>query len=221
MKDNYRKKIKEYFSDKGFVLSFLASTVFLGASLFVNYFASYYANEKASSSVTDLVLSNIPTYNISSLFIYGTLVMFFLIILACFMDPKKIPFTLKGIAVFYLIRSVFITLTHIAPFPTQIAIDPESIVSRISFGSDLFFSGHTGLPFLLALIWWKEPIFRFIFLSFSVFFAVVVLLGHMHYSIDVLGAFFITYTIFHILEKLFIKDRIVFYGHKLISGLND
>ena len=216
MKNYYQNKIKKYFSDKSYLISFIVSIIFLTASLVANYFASFYAAEKASSPVTDLILSNIRAYDVSSAFIYGTLLLLIVIIAACILDPKKAPFVIKGIALFYLIRAVFITLTHIAPFPTQISIDPNSIVNKISFGSDLFFSGHTGLPFLLALIWWRELPFRLVFLSFSFFFAIVVLLGHMHYSIDVLGALFITYTIFHLLERFFKNDRVVFYGDKLI-----
>jgi len=48
----------------------------------------------------------------------------------------------------------------------------------------------------------------FIFLSIS--FGVIVLLGHLHYSIDVLAAFFITYTIRHINEILRTKDKAYF-----------
>ena len=117
---------------------------------------------------------------------------------------KAIAFIVLFVVAAWLIDVLFMFL--------QIAIDSNSIINKVSFGSDLFFSGHTGLPFLLALIWWRELPFRLVFLSFSFFFAIVVLLGHMHYSIDVLGAFFITYTIFHLLEKFFKKDRVVFYG---------
>jgi membrane-associated phospholipid phosphatase len=79
--------------------------------------------------------------------------------------------------------------------------------SGIFTGNDLFFSGHTGLPFLLALMFWKhDPTSRTIFLGFSILFATVVLMGHIHYSIDVLSAFFITYGIFHICKFLFKKE---------------
>ena len=81
-------------------------------------------------------------------------------------------------------------------------------------GNDLFFSGHTGLPFLLALIFWENKKLRFLFLGFSVLFAVVVLLGHLHYSIDVFAAYFITYTIFHICKFLFKKDWQLFLQNK-------
>ena len=138
------------------------------------------------------------------------------------MTPKRIPFTLKTIALFVIIRSIFITLTHIGPFPDHTAIDSffapsalQSVSSANNFfifsaGGDLFFSGHTGLPFLLALAFWHEKPFRYFCLLSSVFFGVVVLMGHLHYSIDVMSAFFITYSIYHIAEKWFRKDRAMF-----------
>jgi membrane-associated phospholipid phosphatase len=86
----------------------------------------------------------------------------------------------------------------------------DFIVGKFSFGADLFFSGHTGLPFLMALIFWKNKLLRYSFLFLSVFFGLIVLLGHIHYSIDVLSAFFITYTIWHVSEKLFPKDLQIF-----------
>ena len=80
-------------------------------------------------------------------------------------------------------------------------------MSMLTFGGDLFFSGHTGMPFLLALIFWRDKWARYIFILFSVVFAVTVLLSHMHYTIDVASAFFITFTIYHIAEHLFKKDQ--------------
>jgi membrane-associated phospholipid phosphatase len=135
-------------------------------------------------------------------------------------EPKRLPFTLKSIALFILVRSLFITLTHLGPYPDRIPLDIHTmLMSRwnvgnlLTFGSggDLFFSGHTGLPFLFALIFWKNPRMRLFCLIGAVFFGIVVLLGHLHYSIDVLSAFFITYAIYHIAEWLFKKDRRMFY----------
>jgi membrane-associated phospholipid phosphatase len=77
-------------------------------------------------------------------------------------------------------------------------------------GNDFFFSGHTGMPFLIALIFWKEKWVRSISIAVSLLFGALVLLGHLHYSIDVFGAFFITYTIFHICQKFFRVDLKLF-----------
>lgn len=73
----------------------------------------------------------------------------------------------------------------------------------MNFGGDLFFSGHTGLPFLVALIFWSSPRIRYFFLALSMFFAVTVLLMHLYSSIDVASAYFITYTIFSIAKHIF------------------
>ncbi len=73
-------------------------------------------------------------------------------------------------------------------------------------GDDLFFSGHVGLTFLMALLLWDVPVLRYIYLAISVMFAGVVLLGHLHYSIDVFAAYFITYTIFILATRLFKSD---------------
>jgi membrane-associated phospholipid phosphatase len=75
------------------------------------------------------------------------------------------------------------------------------------FGGDLFFSGHTGLPFLIALIYWDHKTYRIIFITLAAIFGSVALMGHLHYSIDVFAAFFITYAIYHIAMQIFKKDK--------------
>jgi membrane-associated phospholipid phosphatase len=122
------------------------------------------------------------------------------------MYPERIPFTIKASSIFVIIRSVFINLTHIAPFPTSIQIDPLSLMNKFTFGGDLFFSGHTGLPFLMAIIFWDNKYLRYLFLFTSILFGTITLMGHLHYSIDVLAAFFITYSIYHISAILFKED---------------
>jgi len=206
LKENY----KNYANDKEIIFSSIISFIFLFTSLIINYYAGIYATEKASSPVTDIILSNIPVFNVNWIFNYGAIALFIFIALLCLYNPKKIPFTIKSLAIFTIIRAVFISLTHLGPFPTQTTVDMGSLISKFTFGGDLFFSGHTGIPFLMALIFWQNKILRYVFFISSFIFGTIVLMGHLHYSIDVLSAFFITYAIFHISIFLFKKDHKTF-----------
>lgn len=205
MKD-FLNSYKHSFGNKIFLSAFFSGLLLFIASLFVNFYAGVYATESASNAVTDIILSNIPLYDVDTIFVYGTIILFIFILCLCLYRPGRFPYILKSVGLFVLIRSIFISLTHLGPFPTHVIIDPLSIINKFSFGADLFFSGHTGLPFLLALAFWENKSLRWVFLVISFAFAIVVLLGHLHYSIDVLSAFFITYTIYHISLLFFKKD---------------
>jgi len=211
------QKNKFYFSQRSFLWACVASAIFLIVSLVVNFYAGMYATEIASNSVSDIILSNTPVFNVDGIFTYGPLLLWAFIVYICVEEPKRIPFILKSVALFTIIRSVFITLTHLGPFPRIIAYDPNVFFLRnFTFGADLFFSGHVGVPFLLALIFWDDKKLRYIFIVSSIIFSLIVLLGHLHYSIDVLSAFFITYTIFHMAQKLFPRDY-----HLFANGLQN
>ncbi len=199
-----------YLYNRKFLLSFFFSILFLLFSLIVNYFLGQFATEKASNPVTDLILSNIPVFDIDGIFIYGPLIFWLISFFFFISRPHTILFTIKSISIFILIRSCFMSLTHLGPFPLEIPITSSIFINKFSFSGDLFFSGHTGLPFLLALIFWRNKPWRYFFIISSIFFGIVVLLGHLHYSIDVLSAFFITYTIYHIAKTFFKKDLKLF-----------
>ena len=64
----------------------------------------------------------------------------------------------------------------------------------------------------MALVFWKNRRLRLLFISVAVLFGMVVLLTHLHYSIDALSAFFITFNIFYIAELFFKKERELFYN---------
>ena len=204
-----------HFYDKAFLWSFVSSFVFLAIALFVNFYASIYATKVASEPVTDIILSNIRVYDVDQIFIWGPWVLFIFIFIVSIKKTYRFPFIVKSIALFVLIRSVFITLTHIGPFPSAILVDSTRFISTFTSGGDLFFSAHTGLPFLMTLIFWKEKGMRYIMLATSILFGIVVLMGHLHYTIDVVAAFFITYSIYSIAEQFFRKDMEYFhYGLK-------
>jgi hypothetical protein len=204
--NSWIQKTKLHLSDRAFLVSLGAAFLLLFISLIINFYAGSYATENASNSVTDIILSNIRVYDVDNIFIYGPIFFWSFVAGLLLLEPKRIPFTLKSIALFTVIRAMFISLTHIGPFPTQAVLEASKFMDKFAFGGDLFFSGHTGLPFLMALVFWKNKYLRWIFIATSVMFGAVVLMAHLHYSIDVLSAFFITYTIFHIAMFLFKKD---------------
>jgi membrane-associated phospholipid phosphatase len=185
--------------------------LFFIASIFLNRVATTFATERIGNSVTDLILSNTPVFNVDFIVNEVALTYFIFMTIVVILNPKTAPFVLKSAALFIIIRSIFITFTHLGPFPERSYIDKTELFGPFNLGGDFFFSGHTGLPFLAALIFWKENKFvRYVSLAASILFGVSVLLGHLHYSIDVFAAFFITYTIYKISEKFFAKDLAAF-----------
>ncbi len=209
----WKEKIKKCLRNEAFVQGSVEAFIMLALSLVVNFYSGLYATERASSPVTDLILSNTPIFDLDGIFVWGAIALWAFTILMLFREPRKIPFAFKSIALFVVVRSIFISLTHIGPFPTGLPADPGSVISNskilfdLFYGKDLFFSGHTGLPFLFALLFWENTILRNIFIVASVFFGAIVLLAHFHYSIDVLAAFFITYSIYRLSEIFFRLDK--------------
>jgi len=207
----FAKTYAPYLRDKKLLFSIGVSLAFLLISLYISFYAATYATEKASAPVTDLILNRIPVFDVDGIFIYGPVGFWIFVGAICLRKPERIPFVLKSIALFTLIRSVFIILTHIGPFPDQLTIDYSSkLVKKFTLGGDLFFSGHTGLPFLMALIFRKNIYLYALFIASAIFFGAIVLMAHLHYSIDVLAAFFITFSIYHMAASIFKKDKQLF-----------
>ncbi len=153
MKNLRHKYRKQFLSDKELQRTTIFSLLLLVASFFVNFYAGIYASEKASNSVTDLILNHIRVFDVDGFYVYGFFIFCVFVGSLCAFEPKRIPFFAKTVALFIITRSVFISLTHIGPFPSQLNID-SILFSKFSFTADLFFSAHTGLPFLMALLFW-------------------------------------------------------------------
>jgi hypothetical protein len=181
-----------------------AVIVFIG-SVYATHYASLYAENRASGSVEDIVLSNTRVYDFEFFFVYVAIALVLFVVVLCLRFRKTAPFLIKTVSLFVIIRALFVSMTHIGPFPLKLELESK-LLNFITSGNDLFFSGHTGMPFLIALIFWDHLYIRSLFLGASVVFGVTVLLAHLHYTIDVFAAFFITYTIYHIAIKLFKKD---------------
>lgn len=72
--------------------------------------------------------------------------------------------------------------------------------ARVYLTKDLFFSGHTATTLLLLLYVWRYPALRVVMLVTHVAVVASVFFAHLHYTIDVIGAYAITLTLFTLRE---------------------
>ena len=121
--------------------------------------------------------------------------------------PATVPFVFATLSLFTLVRRAFIIMTPLGPhrdFLQGHGFKQTREFARKLFqgDNDFFFSGHTGLPFLFFLLTPWPPL-AIIFLIASIAMGVAVLLMHIHYSIDVFAAPFMTYSIFVVARLIF------------------
>jgi len=175
----------------------LVSLMFLVFANIINVYAGNYVDSKDAIPVKDIILDNIPTINLELLFSYGMI--FFLSVLlfyVLFFRVKQFHTVAFSFSTLILVRSFFITLTHLGkPSDAAIMTSLPGIYQALNFHNDLFFSGHAALPFMAFLIFRKEKIGPF-FLFMTILLSFTVLVMHLHYSIDVFAAFFITYALY-------------------------
>jgi len=192
-------------------------------ALVVQVNAGHYSALRATSApaVSDLFLDNLPVVNMDFLIVFGAIALW---VLACWLlvvHPSYLLFGVKAIALYIIFRAFFISLTHIGLYPTAASPDAGDFgygfYRLTTYQGNFFFSGHTGFPFLMALVFWNRTFWRRFFLAATVVFGAAVLLAHVHYSIDVFAAPFIVYGIFVIGAKLFPKDYALLDRHDIMS----
>ena len=206
--------------------SLLGALVMLGGAYVAEHFANLYelvySARPTSVYVGDLLLDNLPVVDLNFIIIEGALFsIIFGTLFVVFLRPRYILFSLKAVALAIAIRALFISLTHVGIYPGN--LDPgigffNSIYVYLNLQTGFFFSGHTALPFLIALIFWEKPLTRLVFLLMSFVFGIAVLLAHIHYSIDVLAAPFMAYGIFKIAQYLFPRDYELIPKHRCGEG---
>lgn len=83
-------------------------------------------------------------------------------------------------------------------------MSPVDVFGRNAIGAyltkDLFFSGHTATTFLLLLYLWRRPGLRWIALGGHLAVVASVLLARIHYGIDVVGAWAVTFALYALSE---------------------
>lgn len=163
---------------------------------------SYTTNAQDLVAVPDLLLSVIPPIDFSFVFVYGIVFCAFILVVYPFLfEIKRFPWYILTICMLILTRSFFILFTGLKIPIGAIWPSYPGIISGWFFNNDLFFSGHVAIPFLGYLMSRNKWI-KWFFLLNSIILPLSSLFMHRHYSIDIFAAYFITYGIFRLSQRL-------------------
>jgi len=154
----------------------------------------------------DYVLDAIPAIDVS----IPTFVIIWSVVLLVFyriyQNPRLFLLIAYGFILMCLARILTISLLPLNP-PSGIIVLKDPI-ANIAYGGkgifitkDLFYSGHTGNMFLFFLCL-EAKWDKIIALAAAVFIGILVLIQHIHYSIDVFAAFIFTYLLYLGAKKL-------------------
>ncbi len=228
-------KWKVLLKDSTYRISLLFGFLVFSLSYALTVFVSVRNDLISYQPVGDLFLDLVPTINLEFLFTYGIYSLVFSVFVYVFLlNPETAPFVLKSYGLLFIFRSAFVGLTHFGPpagfFYDGVVFVDGNFLQKLIFKNDLFFSGHTAIPFLSFLIF-KEGKFRWFQFVGAIVMGITVLLMHVHYSIDVFAAFFITYGVYSLSLRLFgnltlrflnkFQNRKSYYFSEIFGKLRD
>lgn len=199
---SFAQRVKEYFR-KGFhdwIKEFIEYRYLIGLSIvlvivatYLDYYSGVYVTARGGTQVRDLILDNIKPIDLGLLFVYGYIALVgALFAYPLFFHIRTFHTVVSQFSLLVVLRSIFMIFTHLETPRGAIPVSFPWIFGGLSFQNDMFFSGHTAIPFLGFFLFKDSPV-RYLFLVGSIVMGVVVLVMHQHYSIDVFSAFFITY----------------------------
>ena len=165
------------------------------------YLHNYMSEGKSLPMLSDLILDNLPFYNVSLIYDIFCLVPILLVFIYFVhkKDYERIPLFLLMSGVFYIVRAVFIVLTPFGNPPMFNGSD--SLFHGFSyFELGVYPSGHTGNVFLMFLLV-KDRTYKCLILACLIIVISSLFLARGHYSIDILSGLFFSYAIREFGEK--------------------
>lgn len=169
------------------------SSVLIALALYADYACGSYVTFRPAVKVPDLILDRLPPIDLTFLFTYGYMALIVgMFVYPLFCRPGTLYLVAIQFSLLLILRSVFMIFTHVGTPAGAVDAHFPGLFSKLYFENDMFFSGHTAMPFL-GFYLYRQSRLRYVYLVGSIVMGMVVLAMHVHYSIDVFGAFFMTY----------------------------
>lgn len=184
--------------EKRFLWEFAISLVVLivAASVFAEFLA--FAEGREGVFFADPILSLFDPVDfslITFILTYGSIAA---IVLLNVMRPRTLVQMLQLYTLLLVARTITIYLWPLyAPEDIIILADPflDTFIYQVHNIRDLFFSGHTATVFIFALTL-KRKALKAVFIAISLVIGLLLILQHVHYSVDVFAAPLFAYLIF-------------------------
>jgi hypothetical protein len=158
-----------------------------------------YIEERPGSVLADPILNIFAPLEVTW-FTFGIIyISVILTLIRLSWQPSQLLITLQAYILIALARMASMYLIPLDPPPLLIPLE-DPFVQSVSSGvltRDLFFSGHTSTMFLLYLSCTNRKM-KIFFLIGTISVGLLVIVQHVHYSIDVLAAPFYAYTCYKI-----------------------
>ena len=170
----------------------------------------WYADQRSLPVGTDWLLRHIPVVNVSPMLSWGWFVLhLYAAWVAIAYYPRRMPFLMFTLGIYILVRTVFIFLSPIGPPAGMVDLSKlDMVFSRImgtyTFNNEFIFSGHMSIPFIFFLFF-DTPFRKTVMLTGSLIMGVCVLLSHNHYTVDVLAAYPVSYSIYVLSGNLYYR----------------
>jgi membrane-associated phospholipid phosphatase len=185
----------------------------LAAAMAFNRAADVYIERvgEAAPVSPDLVLRHLPAVDVSMIYWWGAAAFVaFAAAVALSRERERLGYFARAYAVLVVARACLMTLTPLHIPEGAISVDGGmiygSVGRMVTVHHDLFFSMHTAAPFLASLLF-RDRWARRVCLAFAVLMGATVLLLKTHYSLDVAGAFLVTYSLYR-LELLWLEPAV-------------
>jgi hypothetical protein len=202
------KNWKEAAANPAFRKRLYAGLVIWIAVLIAFPFFFDYIESRNGIILNDFIINAFPAYDVSVPTFLIIWSMFLLLLYRAIYNPQLLLLFLWGFIFLSLSRFITIYLFPLNP-PAQI-IALRDPITNIFYGKnhsfitkDLFYSGHTSTQFLMFLCFQKKADKTLALLS-TIIIGTLVLVQHVHYSIDVIAAPMLTYLVY-LLSKLVVK----------------
>ncbi len=185
----------------------LGIALFLGAYLFYMNLG-WYADQRTLPQSSDWLLDRLPSWNLVPMLSWGWLALHaWAVGIAVLYYPRRMPFLLVLLSVYLGLRTVYVFLSPIGA-PAEI-LDMRQldtlfawVAGEYTFQNEFIFSGHTAVPFLFYLFF-DTPRQKVVMLTGSLCMAFAVLVTRNHYTVDVISAYLIGYSIYTLSQWLF------------------
>lgn len=196
---------KQAWRNRTFSMEFLFGVVALVTlAIFTYYFFDYIENLSGGVVMNDWVLRLLPAKNVSIPIVFFELTVIVLFAIRSLPNPGIIITFIIAYLFVLISRDITIGITQLRPPTGLIALkDPIAalIYKTTAVNRDLFFSGHTSLLFLFYLCSTKKA--DKIFILFAVIFVgVLLLIQHVHYTVDIVCAPFFAYSCYWLSKKV-------------------